>query len=90
LTASRGGEPVVQSNHHGQSGRLKFIHGFEKGAGAELKLTVQGPDGAPRSKQGREGVEIEIPDAAAGEWSYTISIIRVPYDDFGYQLLIAD
>jgi hypothetical protein len=90
LKASRGGESVQQTYSHRRRGRLKFLLGFEKGAGAELKLTVQGPDGAPQSRQGTESLEIEIPDAPAGDWSYTISIIKVPFDDFGYQLLIAE
>jgi hypothetical protein len=90
LTASHGGEPVKRTYQNRRRGRLKFILGFDKRAGASLKLTVTGPDGRPIEKVGTEGVEIEIPEADPGQWSYTISVIKVPYDNFGYQLLIAE
>jgi hypothetical protein len=60
LTASRGGEPVTASYTNPRRGRLKFILGFEEGAGAELKLTVRGPDGQVREQHGTGRVEIEI------------------------------
>jgi hypothetical protein len=90
LTASRGGEPVKLTYQKVKRGPLRFVLGFDTRAGAILKLTVTGPDGKTIEKQGQEGIEIEIPEAAVGDWSYTISIIKVPYDNFGYQLFIAD
>jgi hypothetical protein len=69
LTGSFGGEPVSQTYLNRRRGRLKFILGFEKLVGVYLKLTIKGPDGTVLEKDGKEGFEIEVPDAVPGDWT---------------------
>jgi hypothetical protein len=90
LTASRGGEPVVRTYDKQSPGPLKFFLGFREGEGAHLRLTVTGPDGRSFEKDGNSGLEIDVPNAAAGTWKTTITILNVPYDEFPYKLVIAD
>jgi len=66
---------------------LQFVLGFE-GRGAQLELTVQGPDGRRFQQTGTSTFTVEIPEAAEGAWQYTVKPIEVPYENFAFTLTI--
>lgn len=72
-----------------QAGHLKFVLGFE-GQGAELKLSVTGPDGKQLEKRGTSTVTIDVPDAQPGEWHYTITAIKLPNPNFPFTVTIGE
>lgn len=70
-----------------KAGPLRFVLGFEQ-RGARLKLSVTSPDGKQHEKEGTSTFQIDIPDAAVGDWKYTITALKMPYDNFPYSLNI--
>jgi len=70
-----------------KAGPLRFVLGFEQ-RGARLKLSVTSPDGKKMEKEGTSTFQIDIPDAAVGDWKYTITALKMPYDNFPYSLNI--
>jgi hypothetical protein len=66
---------------------LVFILGW---AGSELKLSVYDPDNNLYEEvQGNVSpLVIEAKGAAAGDWSYTVTGVDVPQEDYPYEVLI--
>lgn len=89
LSASRGSEPVSETYRCRQSGTLQLVLGFED-QGARLRLSVLGPDGFRAEKTGSKTFSIEVPNAAAGKWQYTITPVEIPYQNFPFTLTIAE
>ena len=66
---------------------LQFVLGFED-RGAKLELVVEGPDGRPLRRAATSTFTVEVPDAAAGAWHYTVKPLRVPYENFPFTLTV--
>lgn len=87
LSASAGDQSITESYHAEQSGDLRFVLAFED-RGAKLKLTVTGPDGHPIEKSGASTFSIQVLDAPAGLWQYSVTPIEVPYRNFPFSLTV--
>lgn len=85
LSASPESPSVTKVYSHETSGNLRFVLSF---SGARLRLDVRGPGGRGESRLGTSDLTIEIPDAPAGEWSYTVTAEEVPYANFPFSLTI--
>lgn len=88
LSASSESPSVTRTYKCEKAGPLQFVLGFGD-EGARLKLTITSPDG----KDTYEAVKdttflIDIPDAAVGEWKYTVTAVKVPYANFPFSLTI--
>jgi len=68
---------------------LQFIMGFAP-HGAEMKLEISGPGGYRDEKTGTSTFKIEIPDAADGQWEYTVTPLKVPYENFPFTLTVGE
>jgi len=66
---------------------LQFVLGFAN-RGAELTLTVTSPGGRVHEKTGRSTLTIDIPRAEKGQWKYTATAVRVPYENFPFTLTV--
>jgi len=66
---------------------LQFVLGFEN-RGAELSLVVEGPDGRRLERTGTSTFTLDVPDASAGQWKYTVTPVQVPYENFPFTLTI--
>ena len=88
LFSASAGEPSATSVYHADKpGHLQFALGFQS-AGAELKLTVVGPDGKKQEKQGTSTITIDLADAAAGDWKYTVTAIKLPNENFPFTVTV--
>ncbi len=56
--------------------------------GAELKLTLVGPDGKRFEKSGTSTLSIEVPSAAVGKWKCTVQAVKVPHANFPYRIKV--
>jgi hypothetical protein len=88
-SASAGESSATSTYHHVQSGRLRFVLGFQN-AGAELKLTVVAPDGKKQEQQGTSTITIDLADAPAGDWKYTITAVKLPNENFPFTVTVAE
>lgn len=89
LSASAGSPTVSQTYRNRREGRLQFVLGFED-RGALLKLKVVGPDGTTREAEGTSTFKIEVDGAAVGDWKYTITAEKVPYENFPFNLTVGE
>jgi hypothetical protein len=89
LSASPEGGSVRRAYHNRRPSRLRFVLGFTE-PGARLRLLVSGPDGRSVEKEGASTVTIEVPEAAAGEWTYTITPLSVPYPNYPFTLTVGE
>ncbi len=87
LSASPESPSVTKTYRHEATGNLRFVLSFG-GGGARLRLDVHGPAGKSLSKSGTSDLAIEVPDAPAGEWSYTVTAEQVPYENYPFSLTI--
>jgi hypothetical protein len=72
---------------HDKAGKLQFVLGFRKDK-AQLRLTLVAPDGQKFEKEGDSGFALEIENAPAGAWTYTITALQVPYPNFPFTLTV--
>jgi hypothetical protein len=89
LSASPGDPKVTQTYQCKKPGRLRFELGFEN-RGARLQLTLVSPHGKKYEKEGTATFAIEVPDAPAGHWEYTVRALEVPYQNFPFQLIVGE
>jgi hypothetical protein len=89
LSASAEAPSVTQSYQCKKAGPIQFVLGFEN-QGALLRLTVVGPDGKKTEKEGIATFTIDVPEAAAGPWKYTVTAVKVPYQNFPFTLTIGE
>ena len=84
------GEPSATSVYHAdKAGHLQFVLGFQN-AGAQLKLTVVGPDGKQHEEEGSSTITIDLPDATAGDWKYTVTAIKLPNENFPFTVTVGE
>jgi hypothetical protein len=88
FSASKDSPAFTKSYHNPEAGRLRFDVLFEE-AGAELKLEVRSPAGKKQETQGSKSVFIEVPDAEPGDWTYTVTALSVPYENFAFQTRVS-
>jgi hypothetical protein len=89
LAASDDAPSATQVYHNKKPGKLQFALGFTT-AGAKLKLELVAPDGKKYAHEGTATFGIEVPDAAAGDWRYTITALTVPYPNFPFTLTVGE
>lgn len=78
---------ITQTYDNQEPGSLQFALGFGK-QGAELHLQVRGPAGQTYEKRGDSTFAIEVPNAPAGKWAYTVTAHKIPYANFPFSLTV--
>ena len=66
---------------------LRFSLNFG-GNGATLRLTLVAPGGSTHERETDETLLVEATGAPAGEWLYTVTAVKVPYQNFAYSVSI--
>jgi hypothetical protein len=87
LSASARDQSFSQSYECRQTQSLQFVLGFED-RGAELRLAVVGPDGTRLEKSGTSTLTLDVPQAAVGTWRYTVTPLKVPYQNFPFTVTV--
>ncbi len=87
LSASAEAPSVTQTYTNAKRGRLRFALSFAN-QGALLRLSVRGPDGRTYEQEGAFTFTVDVPDATAGDWSYTVTAQKVPYPNFPFTLTV--
>lgn len=70
-----------------ERGHLQFVLGFQN-RGARLRLRVTDPEGKSQEKEGVETVVIDIPDARPGQWTYTVTAVALPNENFPFTVTV--
>ena len=72
-----------------KAGPLNFVLGFAN-QGAKFRLTLIAPDKQKYENEGTKSFSMEIANAPAGEWHYTITAIELPYANFPFTLTVGE
>lgn len=88
LSASSGSQEVKQTYQSKDGKRIRFTLGFEN-RGARLKLSVTSPSGKTTEQEGDATFNIDQPNSR-GAWQYSVTAIRVPYQDFPFTLTVGE
>jgi hypothetical protein len=83
LSAPKDNPQVTKSYTHAKAGPLRFSLAF-RNEGARLRVDLHSPDGKVFHWDGTSTLILEVPDAAAGEWRYTITALQLPYENFPF------
>jgi hypothetical protein len=90
LLSASSKEQSLSESYQCRGGRsLQFVLGFEK-RGARLRLKVTPPQGQSLEKEGTSTLVIDVPEAAAGKWQYTVTPVEVPYPNFPFSLTVGE
>ncbi|MCI0639251.1 MAG: hypothetical protein L0Y72_32395 [Gemmataceae bacterium] len=77
--------PLQTHNHPG--GGLQVAVGFEN-LGAKLKLTLTGPNGQKIEEEQVGTFLLEIANAPAGNWQYSVTAVEAPFQNFPIVLAV--
>lgn len=82
-------EEVTEAYECSRKAHLQFVLGF-RDQGASLRLTIVGPDARRHERTDSKTFVVDVPNAAPGRWKYTITPIKVPYQNFPFTLTIGE
>jgi hypothetical protein len=68
---------------------LRFSLGF-RNEGAKLLFNIKSPDGKEFTQECAGSTIFEVPNAAAGTWTYTAKSVRLPYANFPFTMSAAE
>src|SRR5262249_43463411 len=87
LGMSKGAPPFQGTYRHEKVGPLRFALSFNN-EGARLEFSILSPDGKSFSCERDSTVMLEVPEAKAGDWRYTVKQVRLPYENFPYKVSV--
>jgi hypothetical protein len=89
LSTPREDPTVTRQYQNSKQGPLRFTLGF-RDAGAKLRLKIQSPDGRTYTWEGTSTVTLEVPRAMAGEWTYVVTALNLPYENFPFTVTVSE
>ncbi len=89
ISHSAGNPTVTQVYRNEKPGRLQFALTFAN-QGARLRFTLLAPTGQEFEKEVGSTLVVEVPDAPAGPWQYTVTAIQVPYENFPFSVNVGE
>jgi hypothetical protein len=90
LVSASQDQSVKYEHKTSKAGRLLFRLAFNEGQGAKLRLVVRGPDGKVAKAEDTASFAIEIPDAPAGDWEYTVTPLELPNPNFRFSTTVVE
>lgn len=87
FSASGDAETVSQAYDNKEPADLQFVLAFAN-HGALLELRVDGPGGFTERRRGTSTITLDVPNAAVGEWKYTITAVKIPSQNFPFTITV--
>jgi hypothetical protein len=89
FSASKESSKVTYIYQNPKAGKLRFDLGFAS-EGADLKLTVKSPKGQVYEDKGSSSFAVEVSNAEVGDWTYTVTALSVPHENFAFVVSVAN
>jgi hypothetical protein len=86
---SSGDATVTRKYLSTKPGRLRFALTFA-GDGARLRLKLVAPNGEEWSQETDKTLVVEAAGADAGEWLYTVTALKVPFESFPFGVSVGE
>jgi hypothetical protein len=90
LSTPQKNQSISKTYENKSTGDLRFVLGFRKEGGAKLRFHIKSPDGKEYSKDCEETTILEVDGARAGTWTYTVTNIHLPYENFPFTVTVGD
>jgi hypothetical protein len=81
-------EPKTYTNKNA-GGALRFVLGM-RNEGAKLRLNIRSPDGKTYAKVSESTLIVDVADAVAGDWTYTVTAVSLPYANFPFTVTVGE
>ncbi len=75
--------------HNAAVSTLRFVLGF-RNEGAKLRFNIRSPDGKEFTKDCESTLSLEVPNAAPGDWTYTVTALELPYANFPFTVTVGE
>lgn len=75
--------------HNEKVSTLRFVLGF-RNEGAKLRFNIRSPDGKQFTKDSHATLILEVPDAAVGNWTYTVTALDLPHANFPFTVTVGE
>jgi hypothetical protein len=75
--------------HNATVSTLRFVLGF-RNEGAKLRFNIRSPDGKQYTKDCESTLTLEVPNAAVGNWEYTVTALDLPYPNFPFTVTVGE
>jgi hypothetical protein len=89
LSTPQDNPSISRTYVNSKAGPLRFALGF-RNEGATLRLGLKSPEGKTYEWEGSSTVILEVPEAPAGEWTYTVTAVNVPYENFPFTVNVSE
>ena len=89
LSTPKGNPSITKTFKLERPGSLIFALGF-RNEGAKLSMHIRSPLGKDYTWEGESTVVLEVPNAAVGEWTYTVTARHLPYENFPFNVTVGE
>jgi hypothetical protein len=90
LQSHSAGQPSVTRTYRAtKGGPLRFALTFA-GQGAAMRFSLTAPSGDTFEKETTSTLVVEATGATTGEWRYTVTAERVPYENYPYSVNVSE
>ena len=89
LSAPKRNQSIVKNYENKAKSDLRFALGF-RNEGAKLRFNIKSPEGQEYTWEGMSTVIIDVPGAAPGEWTYTVTDLHLPYENFAFTVTVGE
>ncbi len=90
LDAHSAGNPIVARTYTTtKAGPVRFALTFASER-ARLRFTLAAPNGQKFEKEATSTLVVEATGASAGEWTYTVTALDVPFENFPYGVSVGE
>jgi hypothetical protein len=89
LSTPKRNESITKTYEAKRAADLRFALAF-RNEGAKLKFNIKSPDGKEFTKVCEAATIFEVPNAAAGTWTYTVTNIELPYPNFPFTVSVGE
>jgi hypothetical protein len=89
LSTPKRNQTITKTYDNKTNADLRFALGF-RNEGAELRFHIQSPDGKQFTWKGTSTVILEVANARAGQWTYSVTDLRLPYENFPFTVTVGE
>ena len=89
LSTPKRNQTITKQYDNKAAADLRFALGF-RNEGAELQFNIQSPDGKQFTWKGKSTVILEVPNAKTGQWTYSVTDIQLPYENFPFTVTVGE
>ena len=89
LSTPKRNQSISKTYENAKKADLRFALGF-RNEGAKLRFNIKSPEGKEFTWEGASTVILDVPGATPGTWTYTVTDIVLPYENFPFTMTVGE